>query len=88
MEWGTSLAWQDGEWSRWSFMLDKTAWDPGIERSLHIKVMQRIEKIQWHIWEPSTFYSDSGEHQLERRLVWEFLEDKKFLASRTVISLN
>ena len=45
MEWGTSLAWQDGEWSRWSLMLDKMAWDPGIERFLHIRVMQRIGEI-------------------------------------------
>ena len=49
MEWGTSLAWQDGEWSRWSFMLDRMAWDPGIERSFHIRVMQRTGKIRWRI---------------------------------------
>ena len=85
MKWGTSLAWQDGEWSRWSFMLDRMAWDPGIERSLHIRAMQRTGKIQWRISNPGTFCSDSGEHQLERRLVQALLEEKQFLAGRIVI---
>ena len=69
-------------------MLDKIAWDPGIERSLHIRAMQRKGKIQWCIWDPGTFCSDSGEHYPEKRLVRALLEDKKFLAGRTVISPN
>ena len=88
MEWGTSLAWQVGEWSRRSFMLDKTTWDLGIERSLHIRVMQRTGKIQWGIWNPGTFCSDSGEHQQEKRLVQALLKDKQFLVGRTAISPN
>ena len=63
-------------------MLDRMAWDPGIERSLHIRVIQRTGKIQWCIWDPGTLYSDG---QLERRLVQALLEDKQFLAGRTVI---
>ena len=69
-------------------MLDKMAWDLGIEKSLHIRAMQRIGKIQWRIWDPGTFCSDSGERQLERRLVQALLEDKHFLAGRMVISPN
>ena len=66
-------------------MLNRMAWDPGIERSLHIRVIQRTGKIQWRIWDPGTFCSDGGEHQLERRLVQALLEDKQFLAGRTVM---
>ena len=36
-----TYVWQDGEWSRGIFMLDRMAWDPGIEGSLHIRAMQR-----------------------------------------------
>ena len=66
-------------------MLDKMAWDLDIERSLHIRVIQRTGKIQWRIWDPGTFYRDGGERQLERRLVQALLEDKQFLAGRVVI---
>ena len=69
-------------------MFDRTAWDPGIERSLHIRVMQRTGKIQWCIWDLGTFCSDSGERQLEKRPVQALLEDKQFLVGRTVISPN
>ena len=34
-----TYAWKDGEWSRGIFMLERMAWDPGIEGSLHIMVM-------------------------------------------------
>ena len=47
--------------------------------------MQRTGKIQWRIWDLGTFYSDGGEHQLERRLVQALLEDKQYLAGRNVI---
>ena len=67
MEWGTSLAWKDGEWSRRSFMLDKTAWDHGIESSLRIRAMQRTGKIQWRIWDLGTFCSDNEERQVEKQ---------------------
>ena len=64
---------------------ERSVWDPDIERSLHIRVMQRTGRFQWRIWDPGTFCSVGGEHQLERRLVQALLEDKKFLAGRTVI---
>ena len=64
---------------------ERSVWDPDIERILHIRVIQRIGKIQWCVWDPGTFYSDGGEHQLERGLVQALLEDKQFLAGRTVI---
>ena len=44
-----TYAWQDGEWSMGSFMLDMMVWDPGIEIFLPIKVMQRSGMIQWRI---------------------------------------
>ena len=66
-------------------MLDRTTWDPSIDRSIHIRKMQRTRKIQWHIWDPGTFCSVGGEHQREKRLVQGLLEDKQFLAGRIVI---
>ena len=59
--------------------------DFGTEKSLHIRVIQRKGKIQWCIWDPGTFYSDGGEHQLEQMLVKALLEDKQFLAGMSVI---
>jgi len=41
-------------------MLDKMAWDPGIEGFFHISIVLRLGTIQWHIWDPSTCCSDSG----------------------------
>ena len=64
---------------------ERSVWDPDIEISLHIRVIQRTGEIERCIWDPGTFYSDGGEHQLERGLVQALLEDKKFLAGRTVI---
>lgn len=79
-------------WWRWDsrgllvgWYSERSVWDPGIERSLHNRVMQRIGKIRWRIRDPRTFCSVGGEHQLERRLVQALLEDKQFLAGRTVI---
>ena len=50
-------------------MLDRMAWDPGIEGSLHIKVMQRSGMIQWHIWDPGIPDGDSGDQQSEEAFV-------------------
>ena len=50
----------DSEWRKVCFTLIRMAWDPGIERSLHIKAMQRPGLIQWRIWDPENFCSDRG----------------------------
>ena len=55
---------------------ERSLWDPGIEISLRIRVMQETEGFQWDL---GTFYSIGGEHQLESRLVQALLEDKQFL---------
>ena len=55
---------------------ERLVWDPGIEISLHIRVMQETERFQW---DPGTFCSIGGEHQLESRLVQALLENKQFL---------
>jgi len=60
-------------------MLDRMAWDPGIEGFFHIRNVLRSGTIQWHIWDLGTCCSDSGEQQLERMLVQALLEDKRFL---------
>ena len=60
-------------------MLDRMAWDPGIEGFFHIRVVLRSGTIQWHIWDASTCYSDNGEQYLERMLIQAMLEEKRFL---------
>ena len=70
-----SESWDLGDywpWWRWDpegllvgWYRERSVWDPGIERSLHIRVMQRIGRFQWRIWDPGTFCSVGGEHQLE-----------------------
>ena len=55
---------------------ERPVWDPGIEISLHIRVMQETERFQW---DPGTFCSIGREHQLESRLVQALLENKQFL---------
>ena len=55
---------------------ERSLWDPGIEISLRIRVTHRPERFQW---DPGTFCSIGGEHQLESRLVQALLEDKQFL---------
>ena len=55
---------------------ERPVWDPGIEISLRIWVMQETERFQW---DPGTFCSIGGEHQLESRLVQALLENKPFL---------
>ena len=55
---------------------ERLVWDPGIERSLRIRVMPKSGRVQW---DPGTFCSISREHQLERRLVQALLEDKQIL---------
>ena len=79
-------------WWRWDpggllvgWYHERSVWDLGIERSLHIRVMQRKGKIHWRIWDPGTFCSVGGEHQLERRLVQALLRDKKFLVGKILI---
>jgi len=42
-------------------MLDKMAWEPGIEGLFHTRIVKRSSTIQWHIWDPGTFCSDNGE---------------------------
>lgn len=73
-----TYAWQDNEWSRGSFMLDKMAWDPGIEGSIHIRVMQRSRIFSGTSQTLAPSCSDSGEHQLERMLVQALLANKQF----------
>ena len=71
----------DGPWWRWDprglLVGERSVWDPGIERSLHVRGKQRSERFQWRIWDPGPFCSVSGEHQLERRLVQALFEDKQ-----------
>ena len=50
-----------GQDSEWSSMLDRIDWDLGIEGFFHIRTVQRLGTMQWHIWDPDTFCSDSGE---------------------------
>ena len=81
-----SEPWDLGDyWPRWRWDLggllvgwycERSLWDPSIEISLRIRVMQRSERFQW---DPGTFCSIGGEHQLESRLVQALLEDKQFL---------
>ena len=52
--------WLDSEWSKVCFTLIRMSWDHGIERSLHIRAMQRRGMIQWCIWDPGKFCSDRG----------------------------
>ena len=42
--------------------------------------------IQWHIWEPGIVFSNNEDQQLERVIVQALLEDKQFLAGRTIIT--
>ena len=51
-------------------------------------VMQRSGRFQWRIWDPGTFCSVGGEHQLERRLVQALLEDKQFLLDEDATGEN
>lgn len=82
-----TYTWQGSEWSKGRFMLDMMAWDPGIERFLHDRTIQRSRTIQWCIWDPNIFFSDNGDQQLESILVQALLEDNKFFVGRTVISI-
>lgn len=58
-------------------MLDRMAWDRGIDGFLYVGTMQRSGIIKWRIWDPGIFFCDSGDQQLEIMLVQELLEDKK-----------
>lgn len=73
-----TYTWQDSEWSKGSFMLDMMAWDSGNEGFLRDRTVQRSGTIEWRISNLGIFSSDSGDQAL--------LEDKPFLAGRTVIS--
>ena len=68
--WDLGDYWPGWRWDRRGLLVgERSISGPSIEISLHIRVMQRSERFQWHIWDPDTFCSVSGEHQLEKRLV-------------------
>jgi len=78
--WDLGYYWPQWRWDPGGLLIgwyhERPVWDPGIEISLHIRVMQETERFQW---DPGTFCSIGGEHQLESRLVQALLEDKQFL---------
>ena len=78
--WDLGDYWPWWRWDSGGLLIDwyceRSLWDPGIEISLRIRVMQETERFQW---DPGTFCSIGGEHQLESRLVQALLEDKQFL---------
>ena len=55
-----TYAWQDGDWRKGIFILDRMDWDPIIEGSLHTKAMEISGMIQGHIWDPGKYCSDHG----------------------------
>ena len=78
--WDLGYYWPWWKWDPGGLLVgwyhERSVWDPGIEISLRIRVRQETEMFQW---DPGTFCSIGREHQLERRLVQAFLEDKQFL---------
>jgi len=71
-------------WWRWDpggllvgWYHERSVWDPGIERSLHIRMMQSTGEIQWRIWDPGIFCSIGGEHPLGGDLFRQLLEGKQ-----------
>jgi len=66
-------------WTRWLGILV-------LRDSFMKKTMQMLGTIQWHIWEPGIVFSNNEDQQLERVIVQALLEDKQFLAGRTIIT--
>ena len=74
-------------WWRWDpggllvgWYHERSVWDPGIERSLHIRMMQSTGEIQWRIRDPGIFCSIGGEHPLGGDLLRKLLEGKQHFA--------
>ena len=66
--------------------IDQDGLGPSIEGFLHDRTVQRSGMTQWHNWDLGIIGDDSGDQQSKRALVQALLEDKKFLARRTVMS--
>ena len=81
-----TYTWFDSEQSKGCFKVLRMAWDLGIEGFLHDQTMQRSMMTEWHIWDLGIIFGDSGDQQSDGALVQASLEDKQFLAGRTVIS--
>jgi len=62
------------------------AWDTCIEGFLYVKIVLRLGMTQGYIWDLSIIGGYSDDQQLKRELIQAFLEDKQFLAGRTVMS--